>query len=39
MTMENKKLEIPKKPFADFKWKWASVQCTEGTPVRDSASN
>ena len=28
--MENKKLEIPKKPFADFKWKWASVQCTEG---------
>ena len=30
MTMENKKLEIPKKPFADFKWKWASVQCTEG---------
>lgn len=30
MTKENKKLEIPKKPFADFKWKWASVQCTEG---------
>lgn len=30
MTMENKKLEMPKKPFADFKWKWASVQCTEG---------
>ena len=28
--MKNKKLEIPKKPFADFKWKWASVQCTEG---------
>lgn len=28
--MENKKLEIPKKPFANFKWKWASVQCTEG---------
>lgn len=30
MKMGNKKLEIPKKPFADFKWKWASVQCTEG---------
>lgn len=21
---------IPTKPFPDFKWKWASVQCTEG---------
>ena len=21
---------IPKMPFADFKWKWASLQCTEG---------
>ncbi|MEG1725698.1 MAG: AlwI family type II restriction endonuclease [Anaerovoracaceae bacterium] len=21
---------IPTKPFLDFKWKWASVQCTEG---------
>ena len=21
---------VPKKPFADFKWKWASLQCTEG---------
>lgn len=21
---------IPIKPFADFKWKWASLQCTEG---------
>lgn len=21
---------IPKKPFPNFKWKWASVQCTEG---------
>jgi len=21
---------IPKKPFPDFKWKWASLQCTEG---------
>ena len=21
---------IPKKPFGDFKWKWASLQCTEG---------
>ena len=21
---------IPKKPFTDFKWKWASLQCTEG---------
>lgn len=21
---------IPKKPFEDFKWKWASLQCTEG---------
>ena len=20
---------IPKKPFSDFKWKWASLQCTE----------
>ncbi len=28
--MDNKKFEIPQKPFADFKWKWASVQCTEG---------
>lgn len=25
-----KTLEAPKKPFPDFKWKWASVQCTEG---------
>lgn len=24
------KLVMPKKPFADFKWKWASLQCTEG---------
>ncbi len=30
MTMENKKLEIQKKPFANFKCKWASVQRTEG---------
>ena len=21
---------VPAKPFPDFKWKWASVQCTEG---------
>lgn len=21
---------VPQKPFPDFKWKWASVQCTEG---------
>lgn len=21
---------IPEKPFADFKWKWGSLQCTEG---------
>jgi len=21
---------IPRKPFPDFKWKWASLQCTEG---------
>ena len=21
---------IPKKPFEEFKWKWASLQCTEG---------
>ena len=21
---------IPAKPFPDFKWKWASLQCTEG---------
>ena len=21
---------IPTKPFPDFKWKWASLQCTEG---------
>ena len=21
---------IPTKPFTDFKWKWASLQCTEG---------
>ena len=21
---------IPKKPFKDFKWKWACLQCTEG---------
>lgn len=21
---------IPQKPFPDFKWKWASLQCTEG---------
>lgn len=28
--MMKSKLIIPKKPFADFKWKWASVQCTEG---------
>lgn len=21
---------VPKKPFKDFKWKWASLQCTEG---------
>ena len=28
--MKSKKLSVPNKPFADFKWKWASVQCTEG---------
>lgn len=22
-------LKIPKKPFSGYKWKWASVQCTE----------
>lgn len=21
---------VPRKPFQQFKWKWASVQCTEG---------
>ena len=21
---------VPQKPFADFKWKWACLQCTEG---------
>ena len=21
---------IPQKPFPDFKWKWACLQCTEG---------
>lgn len=21
---------VPQKPFPDFKWKWASLQCTEG---------
>ena len=21
---------IPEKPFPDFKWKWACLQCTEG---------
>lgn len=21
---------VPKKPFTEFKWKWASLQCTEG---------
>lgn len=21
---------VPRKPFEDFKWKWASLQCTEG---------
>jgi len=21
---------VPRKPFPDFKWKWASLQCTEG---------
>lgn len=21
---------IPRRPFPSFKWKWASVQCTEG---------
>jgi hypothetical protein len=21
---------VPAKPFPDFKWKWASLQCTEG---------
>lgn len=24
------KTYIPRKPFADFKWKWACLQCTEG---------
>lgn len=24
------KTYIPKKPFSDFKWKWACLQCTEG---------
>lgn len=22
--------EVPVKPFTDFKWKWACLQCTEG---------
>lgn len=30
MSMANNKLPIPIKPFSSFKWKWASVQCTEG---------
>ena len=21
---------VPEKPFLDFKWKWACLQCTEG---------
>ena len=21
---------VPEKPFSDFKWKWACLQCTEG---------
>ena len=21
---------VPSKPFPDFKWKWACLQCTEG---------
>ena len=21
---------VPKKPFEEFKWKWACLQCTEG---------
>ena len=21
---------VPEKPFPDFKWKWACLQCTEG---------
>lgn len=25
-----KNFKVPEKPFANFKWKWASVQCTEG---------
>ena len=25
-----KTLDAPKLPFPDFKWKWASLQCTEG---------
>ena len=25
-----KTLDTPKLPFPDFKWKWASLQCTEG---------
>ena len=24
------KTHIPQKPFPDFKWKWACLQCTEG---------
>ena len=28
--MENEPLPIPRKPFPDFKWKWACLQCTEG---------
>ena len=23
-------LDVPQLPFDDFKWKWASLQCTEG---------
>lgn len=28
--MDYKILERPSKPFPDFKWKWACLQCTEG---------
>lgn len=30
MSIASNKLPIPVKPFPSFKWKWASVQCTEG---------
>lgn len=28
--MASNDFPIPRKPFANFKWRWASVQCTEG---------